>query len=588
MQTAGDNRFIKIIGLKGNDMETSGLLYSAMFRTNHKNTFPIYKSSVFLPYYQSDSSEKWRKSDFPIKFELSVYFEVDIPSVNSSTYPYRLEIEVKSLLLQKHIVITAMDWKEEAVKYLHRSLHPVKTELNELDWKSGLSEKSERLAQHISAFANQTGGGTFAFGINNDASLFTPSREQAEEIVKKIGNIARNNLNIPIRIEHTSVEMDGSGILLVHIPEQKDKPVYLRGMTIYDSYYRSAGQTHKISKSQVHAMLAAAEGQTFEDRIALSRLPAEKVITLLDFAQFYKLIHKSVPSGIDHIIEGMEAYGFCRKEDGAWAVTNLGAVLLARDLKDFPSIAFKNVVVRQYKGDNNLHLSSETFFHEGYAISLDKIVAHIMSLLEKTELIRTPFRENKYPYPEVSIRELLANALIHQDFDMQGTILSVEIFGNRLAITNPGVPLIDTNRFIDMPPKSRNEKVAQSMFLFNLCEKRGSGMDRAVAGVEEMRLPAIKIEKGEYFTRVTIYEERNYLDMSKTEKIQACYQHACLLFEEEIKMTNQSLRERLSIGRNNSAVASRIINDTIAAGLIKLADENSGSRRYSAYVPFYA
>ena len=45
-----------------------------------------------------------------------------------------------------------MDWKEEAVRYLHQSLHPVKTELNELDWKSGLSEKSERLAQHISAF----------------------------------------------------------------------------------------------------------------------------------------------------------------------------------------------------------------------------------------------------------------------------------------------------------------------------------------------------------------------------------------------------------------------------------------------------
>ena len=68
---------------------------------------------------------------------------------------------------------------------------PVKTELNELDWKSGLSEKSERLAQHISAFANQTGGGTFAFGVNDDASLFTPSHEQAEDILKKIGNIAR-------------------------------------------------------------------------------------------------------------------------------------------------------------------------------------------------------------------------------------------------------------------------------------------------------------------------------------------------------------------------------------------------------------
>ena len=62
----------------------------------------------------------------------------------------------------------------------------------------------------------------------------------------------------------------------------------------------------------------------------------------------------------------------------------------------------------------------------------------------------------------------MANALIHQNFDIQGMTLSIEIFGNRLTITNPGVPLIDTNRFIDMPPKSRNEKVAQSMFMFNL------------------------------------------------------------------------------------------------------------------------
>ena len=52
-----------------------------------------------------------------------------------------------------------MSWKEDAIKNLHNSLHPVKVELNELDWKSGLSEKSERLAQHISAFANQVGGG---------------------------------------------------------------------------------------------------------------------------------------------------------------------------------------------------------------------------------------------------------------------------------------------------------------------------------------------------------------------------------------------------------------------------------------------
>ena len=481
-----------------------------------------------------------------------------------------------------------MSWKEDAIKYLHDSLHPVKAELNELDWKGGLSEKSERLSQHISAFANQTGGGTFAYGVNNDATLFTPTREQAEDIISRLGNIAQNNLHIPIRLEHTSVEFEGEGILLVHVPEQTDKPVYLRGKTIYDSYYRSAGQTHKMSRQQVHALLAAAEGIAFEDRMAAAGISAEQMMGLLDFSEFYKLTGKPVPTGAENIAEGMTAYNFCQKDNDTWSITNLGAALFARDLRAFPSLEHRYVAVRQYKGPNNRDLSAETFFYEGYALSLDKIVKYVMSLLEKTETIINPRRENKYPYPEVSIRELTANAIIHQSFDVFGMTLALELFSNRVVITNPGTPLIDIKRFIDLPPKSRNDKMAQTMFLFNLCEKRGSGMDRAVAGVEAMCLPAITVEKGEDFTRVRLFPLKKYTEMTKTEKIQACYQHACLLYEEGIALTNQSLRERLDIGKNNAAVASRIISDTIAAGLIKFSNEISDSRRYSSYLPFYA
>lgn len=480
-----------------------------------------------------------------------------------------------------------MSWKEDAIKYLHNSLHPVKVELNELDWKSGLSEKSERLAQHISAFANQIGGGTFAFGVNNDASLFTPSREQAEDIVSRLGSIARNNLHIPIKLEHASVEYEGEGILFIHVPEQVDKPIYLRGGTIYDSYYRSAGQTHKMSRQQVHDMIASKEGISFEDRIAASALSADQIITMLDFGEFYKLTGKPTPTGAERIVEGLADFNFCKKNEGGWSITNLGAALFARDLRNFPSLEFRYVVVRQYRSASNLDVSAETFFYEGYAVSLDKIVKYVMSLLEKTENILHPKRENKYPYPEVSIRELVANMVLHQSFEVHGMTLVVEIFTNRIVITNPGTPLIDTNRFIDLPPKSRNDKMAQAMFLFNLCEKRGSGIDRAVAGVEAMRLPAITIEKGEDFTRARLFPLKKYTEMSKAEKIMACYQHACLLYENGESLTNQSLRNRLSIGKNNAAVASRIISDTIAAGLIKAQEGQSASTKFWRYVPYY-
>lgn len=356
---------------------------------------------------------------------------------------------------------------------------------------------------------------------------------------------------------------------------------------IYDSYYRSAGQTHKMSRQQVHDMIASKEGISFEDRIAASALSADQIITMLDFGEFYKLIGKPTPTGAERIVEGLADFNFCKKNEGGWSITNLGAALFARDLRNFPSLEFRYVVVRQYRSASNLDVSAETFFYEGYAVSLDKIVKYVMSLLEKTENILHPKRENKYPYPEVSIRELVANMVLHQSFEVHGMTLAVEIFTNRIVITNPGTPLIDTNRFIDLPPKSRNDKMAQAMFLFNLCEKRGSGIDRAVAGVEAMRLPAITIEKGEDFTRARLFPLKKYTEMSKAEKIMACYQHACLLYENGESLTNQSLRNRLSIGKNNAAVASRIISDTIAAGLIKAQEGQSASTKFWRYVPYY-
>ena len=165
--------------------------------------------------------------------------------------------------------------------------------------------------------------------------------------------------------------------------------------------------------------------------------------------------------------------------------------------------------------------------------------------------------------------------------------LALEIFTNRIVMTNPGAPLIDTNRFIDLPPKSRNDKMAQAMFLFNLCEKRGSGMDRAVAGIEAMRLPAITVERGEDFTRARLFPLKKYTEMTRAEKVQACYQHACLLYENGFELTNQSLRERLGMPKNNSAGASRIIADAVDAGLIHLSDKAPDSKKYSSYVPYY-
>ena len=75
--------------------------------------------------------------------------------------------------------------------------------------------------------------------------------------------------------------------------------------------------------------------------------------------------------------------------------------------------------------------------------------------------------------------------------------------------------------------------------------------------------------------------------MTKQEKIDACYQHACLLFEEDTPISNRSVRERFELNDHQSAVASRIIADTIEAGLLKLADADITSKKFATYIPYY-
>jgi ATP-dependent DNA helicase RecG len=182
----------------------------------------------------------------------------------------------------------------------------------------------------------------------------------------------------------------------------------------------------------------------------------------------------------------------------------------------------------------------------------------------------------------------VANALIHQDFTLTGTGPMVELFDDRIEVTNPGRPLVDTLRMMDEPPRSRNESLAALMRRMNVCEERGSGIDKVVLQVELFQLPAPSFVLKEQAMVVTLYAHLALKEMSKDDRVRACYQHACLKFVSNDVLTNTSLRERFEISEGNAAQASRIIAETVEAGLIKSANPDNKSRKLMRYLPFWA
>ena len=98
------------------------------------------------------------------------------------------------------------------------------------------------------------------------------------------------------------------------------------------------------------------------------------------------------------------------------------------------------------------------------------------------------------------------------------------------GIAHPGEPLVDTERFLDSPPASRNEALASLLRRFDICEERGSGIDKVVAQVEAHQLPAPLFEAPPGFTRVVLFGRKPMADMDRAERMRACYLHACLKY----------------------------------------------------------
>ncbi|MCX7050148.1 MAG: transcriptional regulator, partial [Candidatus Sumerlaeota bacterium] len=243
----------------------------------------------------------------------------------------------------------------------------------------------------------------------------------------------------------------------------------------------------------------------------------------------------------------------------------------------------------RYKGNDRTETEHEREGEpRGYASEFEELVRYINDQLPRNEALGQALRREVRMYPERAVRELVANAMIHQDFSLSGTGPMAEIFADRLEVSNPGLPLIDPLRFIDHAPRSRNEILADLLRRLGICEERGSGFDKIIFDIEYHQLPAPDIRTDTTHTRVILFAHKNLNKMDRKDRIRACYQHCSLLFVSNRAMTNATLRQRFGIPEANYTVASRMIKEAIKEGLIEPENPDNKSRKQARYVPFWA
>lgn len=328
--------------------------------------------------------------------------------------------------------------------------------------------------------------------------------------------------------------------------------------------------------------------QNYEEIIAKSDMTAQDTLNLIDFSKYFDQKGESVPISLEGILRFMIEEDIIVKQDnGLYGITNLGAILFAKDLSDFPKVSRKALRVVKYCTEDRSEIEKEYTGTKGYVIEFENIMEWLTALIPSKEIFEGATRKTVKQYSDIALRETIANALIHQDLSISGTAPIVEIFKTRIEITNPGVPLVDIKRIIDNPPKSRNEKLANLMRRLRLCEELGSGWDRIVISSENNKLPAPKITLYEENTKVVLYSEKPFSSYTLEEKIWACYTHSYIRYVSNSYMTNRTLRERFGLKETASASISRLIKEAVKRKIIKIYDTETAPR-YMQYIPYWA
>ena len=475
---------------------------------------------------------------------------------------------------------------EESRKYLY--------EQPWIEFKHNNCDPQE-IGEYISALSN-----TAALFNQEHAFLIWGIDDKTHEIIgtsfvpqeTKVGNQGlelwiSTQLDPQIQFFFHTTEIKGKPLVLLEISCAHSAPVKFKSVDYIriDSYKKKL----KDFPDTERELWAIFSKKPFETMIAMENVSGDFVLRELDYSSYFELLSQDLPSDKAKILEVLlDDKIICKAETGNYNITNLGAILFAKRLSDFPSLARKAVRVIKYEGSGRTGAASkEQVGEKGYACGFEGLITYITNLLPNNEIMGKALRKVVPMYPDIAVRELVANCLIHQNFFMQGTSPLIEIFSDRMEITNPGSPLIDKARFVDHPPISRNEQLASFMRRIGVCEERGSGYDKVVFETEYYQLPAPEIEIYNDHTKVILFAHKEYAQMSKEDRYRACYLHACIKRVNRDYMTNASLRERFNIDRKNISMVSRLLSETCAMGLIYVSPDSTSDKNRK-YLPFWA
>lgn len=314
-------------------------------------------------------------------------------------------------------------------EYLQRLLNELRNLPKETEWvefKHNNADPQE-MGEQISALANSAAlakktRGYLVWGI--EASTHNILGTDFQPKSKKIGNEELESwllhlLTPKINFSFYEINTEQGRVILLEIERAFRHPVQFKGV----EYVRIGSYTKplKAFPEKERQLWRIFDTTPFEDLFSIDNIDADAVLRLLDYPAYFDMLKQPLPDNKQGILSRLIEDNMVRKNDaGLYGVTNLGAILIAKKLDDFKDIKRKAVRVIVYENATRIKTIKEQVGIKGYASGFEGLIDFISGLIPRNEVIGKALRKDVPMYPIIAVRELIANALIHQDFFIRG------------------------------------------------------------------------------------------------------------------------------------------------------------------------
>lgn len=333
----------------------------------------------------------------------------------------------------------------------------------------------------VDGFANKCGG-VFYLGVEDkNYELNGYDLEELDNEKLYFSQMLSNHFKTTIgtQIEAIPYEVRGKTryILKIKIFESAYKPVFLYIDNDALVYVRNDGKTSPATSENIYFMAKNYAYPSFD--IQPTDIPFHKE----DFTKLYDFYKKR-----NHNEELTEKLlGSIEFFDRSFHLKK-GATLFADKCADVDTLIHCNTFNSNTRGDNWV-VDTQDFIGnlvDSFNFMYDYIDKRMNHGFLKTELSR----QDVTSYPPRALTEALINALVHRDYTMDGTQISVDIFKNRLAITSPGSlfeknDIAPTYHFDSFLSTRRNKLICDVFVLCKAMEARGTGFEKILKEYEK-------------------------------------------------------------------------------------------------------